>query len=744
MRKIPKISAENIRKFLWKLVKLPRLRLVPGIVCLISFGVAVFVTISNMQKSLNVTSDFSDFETGRVADRDVIAEYTLSYIDEKATQERLEAQGHLVPAVFRFSANTGNSVENSWKEFCSFTDNLEDEGVSSASMQLAVQAEYPARFSAGTIASFLEDPDRGQYRYYGLKILTAIMEKGVFALKAVDLGGYNPDMVEVLVSLGDRTERERVNFNSIVTLDNVSEAITQAADPGEFSDEFNALAPDLLGPFVSENVFFSREDTLQRVAEAKDRVSPVINTIDKGKRIIRKGFVITGDEMLELQALKAALPRKDPRNIIGLVLLLALMYVLFIHLQAGRQVLGRELPPSESCLLFILVCLYLAGAGLIKNLIPPASNFPVSLFLPTAFPVMILAVFSGPYLALVMALAFPLCACLAGFFDISSCIFALISGAAASAVLRTAEKRMDLIRAGVAIAAANCLGIIVILLLHSVSVSEYPRMLFWAVLNGFVSGMLLIGALPPLEHALNAATAFRLIELSDLNAPILRKLFTTAPGTYSHSIMVATLAEQACQDIGANALLARVGAYYHDIGKMDNPNYFVENQTDYNRHDDIAPRLSATVIRSHVKVGVEKARSLGLPSDVIKIIAEHHGNSLITWFYNKATQQEEQVNSEDFSYPGSPPRSKESAVVMLADVTEAAVRTLTKPTAGKMEKFIQQLFDGKVEHGQLAQSDLSFRDLETIKNTFVKVLAAYYHSRIEYPKTGADAKEETG
>jgi len=264
-------------------------------------------------------------------------------------------------------------------------------------------------------------------------------------------------------------------------------------------------------------------------------------------------------------------------------------------------------------------------------------------------------------------------------------------------------------------------------------IGAFPVVLFWASFNGLASGMLVLGFLPPLESWLNAATNFRLIELSDLNAPILRKLFTTAPGSYSHSIMVATLAEQACQDIGANSLLARVGAYYHDIGKMDNPDYFIENQTDHNKHDDIAPRLSATVIRSHLKLGVEKARQLGLPDDVINIVAEHHGNSLIMWFYHKASKQEDQVNTEDFSYPGTPPRSRESAVVMLADVTEAAVRTLVKPTAAKMEKFIKQLIDSKVENGQLAKSELTFRDLETIKNAFVKVLAGYYHSRIEYP-----------
>jgi putative nucleotidyltransferase with HDIG domain len=252
--------------------------------------------------------------------------------------------------------------------------------------------------------------------------------------------------------------------------------------------------------------------------------------------------------------------------------------------------------------------------------------------------------------------------------------------------------------------------------------------------------MLTLGFLPPLEHALNAVTPFRLMELSDLNAPILRKLFTAAPGTYSHSLMVANLAEQACQDIGANALLARVGAYYHDVGKIDNPIYFIENQTEHNKHDEIAPRLSTTIIRSHVKLGVEKAINLGLPKDVIDIIGEHHGNSVISWFYNKAAEQEADVNSEDFTYPGPPPHTRESAVVMLADITEAAVRTLDKPSAGKIDKFIQQLFATKVEHGQLANSDLSFRELEIIKKAFVKTLAGYYHSRIEYPKQKEEAQ----
>jgi putative nucleotidyltransferase with HDIG domain len=712
---------------------MPRMGRVPGIICLCSFFAAVIVTITNLNLNVEGPGDLKNFEIGKVADRDVIAEHSLSYIDEEATLLRMKAQENMVPAVFRYAENITQEVRESWNKFCDLTDKVAAAGLPRGSMRYEIHAEYEDYFTNDTLNAFFNAPDRLAFRTYGLKVLDNVLEKGVFTMGYADLGGYNPDLAELIVTRGDRVERERVSYSGITTIANAADAIIQAADSEQLPANFRAIAVQLLLPFVRENVFFSIEDSRLRVAQAMEKIPSVMKHIEKGKRVIRKGFVISNEDLKDLQALNDAHQKKDPRSIIGLVLLLGLLYVLFLLLQE-KLVIGREFSGNEKSLLFILVFLYLAGAGIVKNITPAMNDIPVSLLFPTALIVMIPAVFMGPLLALALALALPLGACLAGFYDIPAYIFALISGIAASVVLKGAEKRMDIIKAGLAIAAANCAAIVVILLLRAAAFSEYPSMLFWAAINGIVSGMLVLGVLPPLEHVMKAATTFRLIELSDLNAPILRKLFTTAPGTYSHSLMVATLAEQACQDIGANALLARVGGYYHDIGKMDNPDYFIENQTDHNRHDDIAPRLSATVIRSHLKLGIEKARSLGLPADVIDIVAEHHGNSLIMWFYKKASQQEDQVNSDDFAYPGTPPRSRESAVVMLADVTEAAVRTMAKPTVAKMEKFIQQLFDGKVETGQLAQCDLTFRDLETIKKAFVKVLAGYYHSRIEYPK----------
>jgi len=694
---------------------------------------AVVIITGGNRDSIN---DINVLEVGKVADRDIVAAFSTSYIDEDATLLMLETVVKQVPAVFRFSAEAGRQMLDSWNIFCDFTDSLDSLQPEAALLQ--IDAQYPADFSNETLDAYLSATGHAAFREYGAYLINSVQQKGIFSFYREDVRHFNPDVAE-LQSPESGLQREFISYDDIITITGAREALVNIVRTMEAPVLFKAIAVDLVSPFVRENVFFSLGESQRRVEEAKEMTSPVVRSIEKGKKIIRKGFIITETEMEELRALHLSFPRQDPRSVIGTVLLVLLIYILFIILR-GKLILGSELNVSQRYLLAAISGSYVIGSVLLNNLSPGFEGFPVALFVPTALFIMILAVFMGTRTAMIMALALPLGAYHAGAFDNYSYLIAIVSGAAASTVLHNAQNRMGLIKAGLIIAAANCFAVIVVQLIRQADIYEYPVLIFAAALNGIVCGMLTLGSLPPLEHALNAVTPFRLMELSDLNAPVLRKLFTAAPGTYSHSLMVANLAEQACQDIGANALLARVGAYYHDIGKMENPDYFVENQTNHNRHDEIAPRLSATIIRSHVKLGVEKAYSLGLPKDVVDIISEHHGNSVISWFYNKAAEQEEDVRSGDFSYGGNPPRSKESAVVMLADITEAAVRTMDKPTAGKMDKFIQQLFNAKIDHGQLAESDLSFHDLEVIKKAFVKVLAGYYHSRIEYPKQKEEEK----
>ncbi|MDR2601141.1 MAG: HDIG domain-containing protein [Spirochaetaceae bacterium] len=410
----------------------------------------------------------------------------------------------------------------------------------------------------------------------------------------------------------------------------------------------------------------------------------------------------------------------------------------------SRRITGRRLDEGEVSALVIIMFLYFIIGYFVSEIRLYNGFFPNSIMLPSVIVVMLFSILIDARLALTMAMVLPLCAFITGCVDVYGYIMAVFSALSGVIVIHGARRRMDLIIAGFVVAAVNAASVASALFIARAPLSVYPPVLFWAAFNGVISGLLILGILPLFENALHMATTFKLIEMLDTDAPLLRRLEQAAPGTYSHSMEVAKLAESACREIGANALLARVGAYYHDIGKIDKADYFVENQNIYNKHNMLNPRLSATVIRSHVKLGIEKARAMGLPNEVIEIIASHHGNSLITWFYHSAVEREGDgnVNKEDFCYPGNPPHTKEAAVVMLADVTEAACRTLDKPTSGRLEKFINDLIDKKIEARQLSDSDLTFNNLEVIKKTFVRVLVAHYHARIEYPNQEKQVKDK--
>jgi putative nucleotidyltransferase with HDIG domain len=274
------------------------------------------------------------------------------------------------------------------------------------------------------------------------------------------------------------------------------------------------------------------------------------------------------------------------------------------------------------------------------------------------------------------------------------------------------------------------------LIIGKINLSLVLLAIIIGTVSGLLSAILMIGVLPYLESAFSITSMIRLLELSNPNQYLLKRLLLEAPGTYHHSLMVGNLAEAAAEAVGANALLVRVGAYYHDIGKIKRPEYFVENQqggTD--PHAKIAPALSALIITSHVKEGLEMARDKHLPQSVVDFITGHHGTSLTKYFYSRALEEDggEHINEENFRYEGPKPQSKEVALVMLADATEAAVRSISDPTNEKIRDMVRKIIRDKLNDGQLEECDLTFRDLDIIAATFVRVLEGVYHSRIEYP-----------
>lgn len=482
-----------------------------------------------------------------------------------------------------------------------------------------------------------------------------------------------------------------------------------------------------------------------------DRNLPADNTdpvfVVKGEKIIKKGFAISEEGYAKLKKMAASPLYIDYRAFANselYVLLLAIMwYLLFTFISVNRKLLFKE--PLLHVIYFTIV--YAVTAFCIK--LPMFSSpYAICIVIPSALCIMMVTILYGNLSALLLSIVMPLGVLCATGWQIPSFLFTLATCLSASAIVRKIERRLDLVFAGIMISGLSIVYMLIFSVIFNETFSDMPKLIIGLAINGFLSGILTLGFLTPLEIMLNTASVFRLMDLSDNNTPIFKQMQIQANGTYNHSMMVAQLAEAACREIGANSLLARVGAYFHDVGKMDQSEYFVENQANMeNKHNDLNPTLSASVIKSHVRKGVEKAHQLHLPQAVIDIIAEHHGNSVIAYFYNMAKEKDPTLTEEDFTYPGNPPSTKESAVVMLADTIEAACHTLDNPTSQRLEKFITMLINQKVEHMQLDNCELTFRDISKIKNCFVNLLTGYYHNRIKYqnqqdPDNPEEKKEE--
>jgi len=462
-----------------------------------------------------------------------------------------------------------------------------------------------------------------------------------------------------------------------------------------------------------------------------DGIDPV--AIQKGERIIHKGFVITEEAYAKLKKMSISPIYIDYRSFANIILFLFLVavawYLLYSFLPFNRKIKMREVILQT---VFFLIVYSATAFGSKVQLF--STQYSLCIIIPASLCVMLVTILYDDLAAVLFSVIMSIGVLVASGWQLPPFLYTLATSLSSVAIVRKIERRIDLVLSSIMLSIFNAVYMFVLLVIFNESLTDCGSLLIGVMCNAFFSGIMTLGFLTPLEYILNSSSVFRLMDLSDLNNnPLMQKMLVTASGTYNHSLMVAQLSETACREINANALIARVGAYYHDIGKIDQSEYFVENQKGENKHDEINPSLSASVIKSHVKKGVEKAHQMHLPQAIIDIISEHHGNSVISYFYNEAKEKDPTVSPEDFSYPGNPPSTRESAVVMLADTVEAACRTLENPSVTRLEKFITTLINAKVEHGQLDNCDLTFRDISKIKEAFVQILAGYYHSRIEYP-----------
>ncbi|RLE23910.1 MAG: hypothetical protein DRJ65_10880 [Acidobacteria bacterium] len=496
------------------------------------------------------------------------------------------------------------------------------------------------------------------------------------------------------------------------------------------------------------NLVYSRVETVERVRAAEDGVTSRSQVFSRGQILVRRGDKVTFSVARVLQYLKNQRQEvatfANQLGIVGLMFLIVVGWWRLVgHFFAAAD--GR----SRLSMVFILMMLFagISRLGLFlvtavarNSLGPMMSDLDLYLWgLPFAAGAVTVTVVLGSQVAVLFAVGLALMASVMMGGDFTILIFALSSGVIGVVASAHFKQRSAFGRVGVMIGLGNAAVVLVLALW-----SGWPNPIEKVALElvaAFLGGPLSIGIasifLPMFESLFGITTDTRLLELSNQNLPLLKRLSLEAPGTYQHSLAVGNLAEAGADAVGANSLLLRVCAYYHDVGKLVKPNYFVENQQGENPHDGLSPSMSALVIQSHVKEGLKMAQDAKLPLAIRQSIATHHGTKLIRYFFAKAKEMTDpgmgEVRESDYRYPGPKPHTKELGILLLADAVEAAARTIEKPSPAKIQAMISRIFSDTLEDGQLVDSDLTFSELDKVATAFLWVLRNMYHHRIDYP-----------
>lgn len=480
---------------------------------------------------------------------------------------------------------------------------------------------------------------------------------------------------------------------------------------------------------VKANYFFDQSKTDEAIKEALKGVSKVM--IKKNQIIVKEGEPITQKQINILTEL--GLIGEDISKDYIYTYIILFFYVLFVLILQYIYMKNENNKILNNTKLVFLILLLNLLSLIIARVFTLVSVF----LIPIACTPILMTVFLGSKISIIINSFNLLFIGIIIGFDPQIILMAIVANIISSLTLKKVNQRNDILYSTAYLAVSSAIIVLSSGILLSNNIKRILIDVALATGGAFISGILAMGLLPFLESSFNLVTNMKLLELSNPNNLLLKRLLMEAPGTYHHSIMVANLAEVAAEEVGANPMLVRVGAYYHDIGKIKRPFFFGENQLGgVNPHDKISPALSTTIIISHVKDGLELAKEYDVPTIVTDMIAQHHGTTLVKYFYYTLKNNSENpdlIKEDDFRYPGPKPQTKEAAIIMMADSVEAAVRSIQEPTLDKIEAMVNNIIKDKLNSNQLNECDLTFKDLEVIKACFLKVLKGIYHHRIEYP-----------
>ncbi len=709
------------------------------------FAVALLLAVIIVPKGGLIPASFSP---GDIAPRDIKSPRDMLVEDIELTRAKRDAAARAVPLAYRYEPSAGvQAIERLERGLVFLSQRLEDVGLYPAEDLLPrLEADFGVPLTPEDYGPLLGLPlDRelvGQVN----TLLKPLFERPIVA----SLQSFQDDRHSGIILL--ESDQERVPspqwVERVISLnDALHDAEGHLAGLGTLKAVQQQVLLKLVQQQLRPNLVLDRQETEKRRLSASSQVTPVLFQIKKGEMVVREGERISADQILKLQVLRdSGRSSHTLQSAVGLLIcIMLLIFVGFVFAQGNISKFNpdrRDLLFLGSVLVahFILIKVSIfvsAGMGTVLSSIDAMTYYYA---IPFALAAMLVRIVLNSETAFIVGIC---SAVLAGVLFGNSllvAIYALVGSIVGAHGVRYCQQRTTLYRAGLWIGLTNVAMLIGLHLLTGRAADmQLLYRLGFGFAGGIISAVIVNGTIPLVESVFKYTTDIKLLELANMNAPVLRQLMIQAPGTYHHSILVGNLAESAAESIRANPLLARVAAYYHDIGKIRKPLYFIENTGGQrNKHDKLAPSMSALILTSHVKDGVDLARENKLGSELIDIIQQHHGTALIKFFYDRAKSLADpgvqQVDERDYRYHGPKPQTREAALIMLADAVEAASRTLADPTPARIQGMVKKLINNIFIDGQLNECDLTLRDLNEIAKSFTRVLSSSFHHRVDYPE----------
>jgi len=719
------------------------------------FAVALLLTLIIVPKGGFIPDNHAP---GEIASRDIKSPRELLVEDKPLTRSKQDEAWASVPPVYDYQSTAGREAVERIRSGLQLLLQLRNVESLPSQEELLPQLEsdFGVPLTSLEYQALIDLPLDPQIPHLASELLAQVFERPIVA----NLQVFNADRKKAIL-VRDISSGEELPSGVLERTFGLNEALELgksllAEMPGLSPVQHQTLLK-LVQQQLRPSLSYNEEETGQRRLQARDEVKPVLFQVKKGEMIVREGERVTADQILKLRAIRDS--GRDNRSLpTAFGLLVCILLLIYIGFYYAQDNIRKFRPDSRDLLflalvflaLFVLIKVSIFIATALGNTFAYIDSSAYYYAIPFALGAMLVRIVLNAETALLFAVC---CAILVGVLfgnSLPMALLALTSSLVGAHGVRHCQERSNIYRAGMWVGLANAAVLIGI---HFLAGRSFELQLAWKVCFGLFGGLLstvfVTGTIPLVEAIFKYTTDIKLLELANMNSPVLRQLMVEAPGTYHHSILVGNLVEAAAESINANPLLARVSAYYHDIGKIKKPLYFIENGgRQRNKHDKLAPSMSALILMSHLKEGVELAKEHKLGPELIDIIQQHHGTSLIKFFYDRAKSQTDadmpQPDERDYRYPGPKPQTREAALIMLADAIEAASRTLQDPTPARIQGMVQKLINNIFIDGQLDECELTLKDLHLIAKSFNRVLAGSFLHRVDYPEPVHIVREKVG